>query len=507
MRTPHLKWKALLVAAAFSVLIAGIAIYIANKYEKLSEDVIKTNMELCEVLALQLHNASKPVLDSLFTAGYFIEGFEHRIVSNNVDKLLSGISENTFKTIDGIEGGFFILPLDQFQGYSYPTSPPPIPVYGPPPRSYNFIKTQVLETIIKDSLIIKLHKFDPAIFPLATVPIKTGSETIGAIWTRTHIERDLPEFTLVDVLNIIAVVSLLGFIMAVTISIQLRNRVEFIRTDLEKLEIVSDHRLRELPGIFGYIVKSINMMVDALQEEHHIREELERELHQKDKMASLGKLIAGVAHEVKTPLAIIKTRIQMWQKKMSNDKFVLSEGSIDNSSMQMVIKEINRLTKLVNRLLIFSKPVNEMFVQTDINLLIKRVINFYKNKNIQNDLYISFEPSHLPKIEVDPDKIEQVLLNVITNSAESLENIGNIEINTKLSDNLIHIIIADDGPGIPLNIQKNIFDPFYTTKTRGTGLGLSIAYEIIKAHKGSIEFTSSFGDGCKFIIKLPINGY
>ncbi|MBU1101801.1 MAG: hypothetical protein KKA84_15495 [Bacteroidetes bacterium] len=505
MRTPHIKFKAIIIAGFFSIIVASAALYIDNSYEKLSEDVIKTNMELCEVLATQLKTESQSIIDSLHHAEYFSEGYKGYFNSNEADKLLSEVSERIFRNFDGLEGGFFIKGLEEFQGYSYPTSPPPIPVYGPPPRSYNFIKEQVLQSINNDSLIVQLHKFDPAIFPLVTRPIEAHEETIGAIWVRTHIEKELPELTLVDILNITAVVSLLGFILAVTISIQLRNRIEKIRGDLERLEYDPDHRLSILPGIFGFISKSVNKMVDALQSEHNKREVLERELHQKDKMASLGKLIAGVAHEVKTPLAIIKTRIQIWQKKISSINEKDLGESFSNESMQMVINEINRLSNLVNRLLIFSKPVNEHFKATNVNQIILTLLDLYKNKLFLDNIEINLKlEESLPDINVDPDKIEQVIINLLTNSVESITSDGVINIQTNRNNGYMVVTISDNGMGIPVNVQKNVLDPFFTTKDKGTGLGLSIAYEIVKAHRGKIEFSSNESVGSEFRIFLPI---
>ena len=502
MRTPRLKFKAFLIATFFSLIVGGIAIYIDNTYKKLSEDVKQTNMDLCEVLALQLKSSAQPVLDSLNNEGYFSEGYKQNSISNNVDRLLSSISEKVFKKISGLEGGFYIIELEGFQGYSYPTSPPPIPVYGPPPRSFNFIKEQVEQSIVNDSLIVKLHQFDPAIFPLATAPVVVDHKVVGAVWTRTHIEKELPRLTFIDILNIAAVVSLLGFILAVTVSIQLRNRLETIRKDLERLEYDSEHRLKSLPGIFGFISSSVNKMVDSLQSENNKREVLERELHQKDKMASLGKLIAGVAHEVKTPLAIIKTRIQMWQKKINTE---IAKETISDDSMKLVINEINRLSNLVNRLLIFAKPVNENFRKTNMNQLLTDLINLYRNKIQSDKIEIVFSPDEsLPEINADPEKLEQVMLNLIVNSIESINSRGKITIETKVENNQVIISITDTGNGIPMEMQKNIFDPFFTTKDGGTGLGLSIAYEIVRAHKGRIEFESSESVGSTFMIFLPL---
>jgi signal transduction histidine kinase len=506
MRKPQLNFKALGFAALFSIIIVAIGFYINGLYENLAAEVIQTNKVLCEVLATQLYTNAESKFDSLAYDNFFNEGYKNIIITNKVDEQLSRISEKVFSSAKGVEGGFYLLPLSKFQGYAYPTSPPPKPVYGPPPRSYSIIQNQILETIEKDTTITQLHKFDPAIFPLATVAIKVGDQIVGAAWVRTHIERELPQFDLRDILNITAICSLLGFFVALWVSVKQKNRLESIRIDLEKLEDEPNYRLRELPGIFGFITDSINKMVDALQAENDRRKYLEKELHQKDKMASIGKLIAGVAHEVKTPLAIIKTRIQIWQQKLNkNNNTESTDEIISSSSMQLVINEINRLSNLVNRLLIFSKPVADNFTKTNINNLINDVLTFFKTERFTEKAEIIFMPDdNLPEIKIDPNKIEQVMLNIISNAYDAILGTGEIKITTFIEADFVYIKISDNGKGIPEESKSNIFDPFFSTKDTGTGLGLSIAYEIIEAHKGKIEFSSKDAEGSTFTILFPL---
>ena len=506
MRHVRLNIKAIILASIFSVAVVGMALFINKIYTDWAKEIIQTNKVLCEVVARQLQGASQEKIDSLNTAAYFTNGYKNNVVSNKVDELLSRISSNSFKNVTGIEGGFFISALNKFQGYAYPTSPPPIPAYGPPPRSFNIIRKQIIKSLEHDSVIVGMHQFDPAIFPLATIPIKVKGKIVGAVWTRTHIERELPELSWANVLNIAGIISVLGFIFAVTISIRLRNSLEKLCTDLELFEKDSTHRLKSPPGMFGFINSSINKMLNALQVEHQKREILELELHQQDKMASLGKLVPDVAHEVKTPLAIIKTRIQMWQQKLNQKKDgSAAEDGITNDSLQMVINEVNRLTDLVNKLLIFSKPVNENFIAVDINELVNDILTLFRTKRYVSKAKINFEPSdNLPMVQSNPNKIEQVLLNIITNSFESITKDGKIDIKTSSENGFVKLSITDNGHGIPEEVVGNIFDPFFTTKESGTGLGLSIAYEIIQTQEGKIEFTSEEGKGSTFVVTLPI---
>ena len=506
MRKPLFSFKALGLAAIFPIIIVGVGFYINNIYNNLADEVIYTNKILCEVIAKQLYNNAIPLLNS-FESDYFMtKGYENNRTANKIDSALSIITEKELTSTQGVEGGFYFLNQAKFQGYAYPTSPPPKPAYGPPPRSYSIIQNQIFDTVNRDSVITQLHIFDPAVFPLATVPVKFGNQLVGAVWVRTHIERELPRFDLKDILILTGVVSFLGFIITIFFSAKQKRRLDTIRRDLEKLEYEPKHRVREFPGIFGFIARSTNQMVDALQTENKKRELLEKELHQKDKMASIGQLIAGVAHEVKTPLAIIKTRIQIWQQKIINKpNNVDSNELISNDSMQLVINEINRLSNLVNRLLIFSKPVADSFIITDINNLINDVLKFFQTIRYKEKADIHFNAhANLSEIAIDPNKIEQVLLNIITNAYEAIENKGEILITTSQNNKYVIIEISDSGNGISKDSCTKIFDPFYSTKATGTGLGLSIANEIIIAHKGKIELQSNIGEGSTFSILLPL---
>lgn len=502
----RLKLNAIIIATIFTVVIGTTAYLLENAYENWTNEVISTNRVLCEVIVKQLNTSSQKFIDSLYNSNYFSEGYQNTHQLNNSDKLLSQISSRTLESAKGLEGGFYFSSFEQFQGYSYPTSPPPKPVYGPPPRSYNIIKEQINESIKKDSLIIQLHQFDPAVFPLASIPIKVNGIIVGAAWVRIHIERELPTLKLSDILNIAAVISLLGFIIAAAVTMRLRKRLETIRSELNNLESNTKHRLKPLPGVFGDISNYINKMVDSLQYEHDKRVSLERELHQQDKMASLGNLVAGVAHEVKTPLAIIKTRIQMWQQKLKKNETDQNEDElITKQSLQLVINEINRLSNLVNKLLIFSKPVDEKFQSMDINRLIEDLLALFTSKRYTEKAELIFNKWNSSIfIEMDPNKIEQVILNILTNSFESIKSKGKIVISTRHENDYGVIKISDNGVGIPKDLQNNIFDPFYTTKGGGTGLGLSIAYEIVNAHDGKIEFSSEENSGTTFEIYLPL---
>jgi len=247
-------------------------------------------------------------------------------------------------------------------------------------------------------------------------------------------------------------------------------------------------------------------MLDTIEEEDNQRRILEKQLNQKEKQASLGNMIAGVAHEVKTPLAIIKTRIQMWQQEVQKNNDLAEH--ISPESMQMVIDETNRLSTLVKRLLIFSRPIDKKMKPTDINKLIDEVVSFISVE--RNNMTISIRENLnpvLPMIHTDENSIKQVIINVLENSIEAMPEGGIIGISSDIDagNKKIIIEITDTGKGISEDIINMIFDPFFTSKESGAGLGLSISYQIVKAHNGEICFMKNPDKGTKCIIKLPLS--
>jgi len=210
-----------------------------------------------------------------------------------------------------------------------------------------------------------------------------------------------------------------------------------------------------------------------------------------------------VAHEVKTPLAIIKTRVQLWQRRLTNSEEPADIVEVVTpETMELVVQEINRLTSLVNRLLVFSKPINTDLSEININDLIHQTIDLVKMDNSQIK-FIEHYGEEISDLLIDPQAMKQVILNIITNSIQACGGNGTVGVSTSSkSSGEITLRISDSGPGMPEDILNKIYDPFFTTKEDGSGLGLSISYEIIKAHGGQIDFHNEPSGGLTCEIKL-----
>ncbi|MDA8161634.1 MAG: ATP-binding protein [Desulfobacteraceae bacterium] len=246
----------------------------------------------------------------------------------------------------------------------------------------------------------------------------------------------------------------------------------------------------------GSVIKALNFMSEELKNR-------EEQLIQSKKLASIGVITAGVAHELTNPVnnisMLAQTYIELYDKLSREDRIEF---------MNKVEGETDRMKEIVKNFLDFSKPKEPLLKEVDINVVVKKAF-----KLMQNMLYISNIESKLdiddtlPKIYIDENQILQVIVNLITNAVQAMQKNGKIFIESKLSKDkkYIEISIADTGKGIQPELLPHIFDPFFSTKGEGgTGLGLSVSHGIIKSHKGNITVDSKVGAGTIFTIALPI---
>ncbi len=501
--------RVFLTILASLVIIAGVFLFASYQLDHWTETIVETNTELTKQTVRRIADASLPVLDSLSSIGLFQKENLTKEESRALDTLLASIVEGAVSTIIGMEGGFYFAHVDELLGYSWPTSTPPAPAYGPAPRSYPIIREQLIATVRQSRALVEYHEFDFATFPLATEPLVKDGVTVGAVWARIHVERELPSSVLARWLNYGIVLSLVTLFIVFLMSLRMRARIAAIRHGLERLQTDSAYRLPVQRGVFGAITSSINAMVDSRAREQLEREQLERDLHQQDKMAMLGKLVAGVAHEVKTPLAIIKTRIQLWQQDLRNLGPSAEAGAIlSEDTIQIVLKEINRLSGLLKRLLVFSKPVGSNRKNVDLNKLVEQSASFIRAEADDRQIALTVAvDKRIPHLWIDSQAIEQVLLNVYANAMDAMAAGGMMEIQTMIESttNSVLVFIRDTGHGIPPEVRNKVFDPFFTTKEHGAGLGLYISQEIVRSHGGTIDFRPRAQAGTECCIRLPLH--
>ncbi len=332
--------------------------------------------------------------------------------------------------------------------------------------------------------------------------------------------NDLLRNTLITFLGI----TLVGILLIVLISI---HQAKKISNPLKKLEEIAveitegkyHHNLElKAPREIERLAASLNYMARELENEKLELEEwgnkleikveertkeikkIHSQLFRSEKLASLGKLAAGVAHEINNPLTGILTNSSILLED-------LPKGDPKRDDVELIVKETIRCREIVKRLLDFAKQIAPQKKIININTLIENIILLVRNQTSFRNIKIEKNLSKdLPEIMADPDQIQQVFINIILNASEAMTRGGDLIIESKMdaNENSIVVSIKDTGPGIPEHIRDKIFDPFFTTKEHGTGLGLSISYGIIEQHGGTINVESVTGNGTTFTIYLPI---
>lgn len=238
----------------------------------------------------------------------------------------------------------------------------------------------------------------------------------------------------------------------------------------------------------------IVMWTENITEERKLR----LEVHRADKIAALGQLTLGLAHELRTPLGTIKALAGLIELNLEE------EPPDVRKYISVLNNEVNRLDKLSRELLDFGgrRSLNREWV--NVNSLLERILYLSSlNRSIRGVKIVKELALDLPEIFGDPENLLHALMNLVLNAFDSLEEEGSIYVKTTNKEDEIVIEIRDTGSGIPGESLTRIFDPFYTTKENGTGLGLSVAHTLISDHQGRIEVESRLKEGTAFMVHLP----
>ncbi|MEZ4484653.1 MAG: ATP-binding protein [Syntrophotaleaceae bacterium] len=227
-------------------------------------------------------------------------------------------------------------------------------------------------------------------------------------------------------------------------------------------------------------------------------EAAEESLRRKERLASLGEMSAGLAHEIRNPLGIISSSVQLLEKKKE------FSAPASRELLDIVQEETVRLNGLVTDFLQFGRPGQPQLKMCDLGQIVERAVDHVRGLPEGGAVTIS---TVLPKTPVpalvDPDMLRQVLLNLLLNALDAVAEGGQVQARVRCETDGVYVEIHNTGRIIPLELQSRIFDPFFTTKDRGTGLGLANAHRIVESHGGELKVRSSSGEGTLFSIFLP----
>lgn len=264
----------------------------------------------------------------------------------------------------------------------------------------------------------------------------------------------------------------------------------------EKIETRTKDEIEDLANAFQYMIDSIK------RRDEELKKYAQQTIAEAERLAIIGQLAAGVAHEINNPLTGILLYCDLMLKNLPDDHPY-------KKNLLRINNEAQRCKTIVKGLLDFARQKKPEIKKASVNELIESTLNLLKTQAIFLNINTKLElDGHLPQINIDPSQIQQVLINIIMNGVEAMEGKGELKIESKLSEDkkFVCILVSDTGPGIKPEYHKKIFEPFFTTKeaTHGVGLGLSISKRIVEDHNGTIEVKSEPGKGTTFIIKLPV---
>jgi two-component system, NtrC family, sensor kinase len=250
----------------------------------------------------------------------------------------------------------------------------------------------------------------------------------------------------------------------------------------------------------------------SLKETNRRLRETQAHLVQSEKMASLGQLVAGIAHEVNNPLAFVINNLFLAQEGL--DRLAGQQASISaqvptqldkvRTQIRNSCQGAERVKDLVSKLRTFSRLDEGKFKTVNIHESIESVLLFLRHK-LEDRIEVERNYRAPDMLACYSGELNQVLMNVIANAIDSIEGRGKVTLTTEQLDGYFVIVVRDTGKGIPEEIRSKVFEPFFTTKPvgHGTGLGLAISYGILKAHRGSIDFSSELGKGTEFMLRIP----
>lgn len=241
-------------------------------------------------------------------------------------------------------------------------------------------------------------------------------------------------------------------------------------------------------------------LVEKLRLEGEQREQLEEEIRQSERLTALGHLSAGLAHEIRNPLGIIKATAQLLAQERSEDQEV-------GEYCRVLQEECGRLNRLVSQFLDFARPKEPNRKSVTFGHILDSAVALVQPLLRQQkiNLEIRFNDVEAEMVDVDPDQMKQVILNILLNAIEAQNSDGSILVEGVRLEGLVGVAVNDQGPGIKPEILPHIYDPFFTTKDKGTGLGLSVVHRILEQHGGKISITNLTQHGTRVEILLPLS--
>ncbi len=378
--------------------------------------------------------------------------------------VLASITKEALANFPGIEGGFYLRDANRFSGYGFPTAGAMHPAErsrtDPPPLEAPLIRQQAQQSLSEPTPLFTVRDVGPSRVMIVTEAIGFERPALAATW---------------------AMVRLTG--------------PEQLQSQLRRYKISVG---LALAGLALALVLTFTLS-QSLARQRSAQEKLTEELRRSEQLASLGKLLAGVAHEIRNPLAGIRSTIQLWQR-IPDQAHIM--GSVD-----AVVQATDRLNEILTRLLHFARAEHADRRPIQMNELVTETFKLLEAQADAQAVSLDLDLQQgLPLLLGSPTALRQALLNLTTNALQAMPNGGRLSCKTREQKQAraVEITITDTGLGILSKDRTHLFEPFFTTRPEGTGLGLALCREIILQHGGIIELVDQPSAGAMFRVVLPV---
>jgi signal transduction histidine kinase len=424
--------------------------------------------------------------------------------------VLALLSRVVVQNVSGAGGGYYSSARDSLIGSYFPSVESPLGTTGTggtAGATWGDILAAARSAASSDGPTSKAISNAPGIVLIEAVPLRDGYSVVGSAWTVKWLP-DVPganRFRAYLITAGLGATALASVLLTLLVIRNLLVAVRKIQSGLKSLEASLDSEIRTAddPREIQQIMQAIDRLRSTLQEKIEHEKKIENQLRHTERLASLGRLVAGVAHEVRNPLTTIRLRVQMCERD--------SESARVRESCSIALQEIERLNGMVNRLLSFARPVQLNLAPVDLQGLVEERMSSFAELALR--CRVAFVTDFFDQsitFVVDRNRMAQVFDNIIQNAIEAMSERGGTLSVTMAS----HKQVAGDGSGVSMefrdtgkgmnaSIIDHVFDPFFTTKTSGTGLGLSICHELVRAHGGDIYVESEEGQGTCVRVTIP----
>lgn len=492
-----LRTQVIAIVTVLTIGAIGSIVMTANAVTSARESIVRLNLDRLRSVTAELARRQGSVIGFIAEEQFADSAVAQRPELLNV---LAGITREELQDYPDASAGFYHSLWNSELGPARTSGSD-----NPHPVIQRFLRALTQNTVDQQHEQSGHYETGETNYIVSTTPVYAKGRFVGVAWAVDDLSNDIEGAWRSGLTPLLQIAVLVGILLAALSVLNLRRDVQGIQTGLDAMKEDLSHRLPTPKTELGVISASINRLAETVFSQQQDKERLQKQIDQKEKLAALGQLTAGVAHEIRTPLSLIKTRVQLWQRSpRPRGRSAAKKVAVTAESMHMVVDELDRLEEIVRKLLYFSKQRTLRLRKLDMHEFLTTTLNVLQGEFRKKRVRVvkDFGAEHA-SVNGDPSELREVFLNLLSNSIDALPSAGTVTIRTRLQAGDFCIAIEDTGKGIPKNHVPNIFDPFFTTKETGIGLGLSIAREIVQSHNGRLEYTTSHQGGARFEVMLP----